>query len=89
MNFDQVVTRSCAPAKPDPTGLLKIVENWNLSVTDVLYVGDFLFDIEVGKNAGIKTALYAPHGNPLFSDQADYLFNHFQHFFKYFSFHSL
>lgn len=40
--------------KPDPEGLLKIVEAWALSPSEVIYVGDSEVDIETSKRAGIR-----------------------------------
>ena len=44
--FDTVLTREDAPAKPDPTGVLAICQDWNMAPADVLFVGDYLFDLQ-------------------------------------------
>jgi phosphoglycolate phosphatase-like HAD superfamily hydrolase len=54
------VAREDAPPKPDPAGLHAIRARWDAATDDVLYVGDYLFDLEAGRNAGIRTLLYAP-----------------------------
>lgn len=58
--FDTVLTREDAPAKPDPTGVLAICRDWNLAPADVLFVGDYLFDLQAGHNAGTRAVLFVP-----------------------------
>jgi len=41
--------------KPDPVGALEIAEKMNLSVDDILYVGDTATDMQTGNNAGMRT----------------------------------
>lgn len=72
-----VLTREDAPAKPDPAGLLQICQDWNSAPSNVLFVGDFLFDIRAGQNAGMKTVLYAPAALPDYADEADFTIRDF------------
>jgi HAD superfamily hydrolase (TIGR01549 family) len=76
LEFSQVVTREDAPPKPDPTGLLSICRAWNVDVTDVVFIGDFQFDLLAGRRAGITTVLYAPAELPDYAHQADYVVTH-------------
>lgn len=41
--------------KPDPVGALEIAKNMNLSVEEILYVGDTATDMQTGNRAGMKT----------------------------------
>lgn len=41
--------------KPDPVGALEIAEKMNLSVNEILYVGDTATDMQTGNRAGMKT----------------------------------
>ena len=41
------------PRKPDPTGLLRIVEELGVEPHEAAYVGDTLVDLEVAENAGM------------------------------------
>ena len=41
--------------KPDPVGALEIAEKMNLSVDEILYVGDTATDMQTGNRAGMKT----------------------------------
>ena len=43
------------PMKPDPTGVLRILEALGVSRDECLYVGDTNTDMQTGKNAGVFT----------------------------------
>ncbi len=75
--FSQVLTREDAPAKPDPTGLLKICSAWGCAPHEAIFVGDYKFDLLAGQRAGMKTILYATRGRPDFADQADHVTSDF------------
>lgn len=77
LEFSQVKTRNEVPPKPDPTGLLEICSAWEVSVDEVLFFGDFLFDLQAGRNAGIQTVLFAPDGLPDYAHQADFTIRDF------------
>lgn len=56
IKFDVLVTyEDCIKPKPDPEGLLKVMEKLGVKKDETVYVGDHPFDIETGKNAGVKT----------------------------------
>ncbi|GAB4161430.1 MAG: HAD family hydrolase [Planctomycetaceae bacterium] len=75
--FTSVLTREDAPAKPDPTGLLQICEQWQIAPGNALFVGDFLFDLQAGQRAGIPTVLYMPKKVPEYAELADFRIRHF------------
>jgi HAD superfamily hydrolase (TIGR01549 family) len=78
MRFDLVVAREDGPHKPSPHGLLHICSVWNLPPAEVLMIGDYLYDIQAGNQAGTRTALVT-HGRKLpFEDQADLSFASFE-----------
>ncbi len=77
LQFDMVLTREDAPPKPDPAGLLLISQAWNIPPAELLFCGDYLFDLEAGSRAGMLTALFAPAERPRFAIQADYVLKHF------------
>ncbi len=58
LQFEHVLAREDAPAKPDPTAIHMLCEAWNLPVEQTVMIGDFHFDLEAGKRAGTWTALY-------------------------------
>jgi HAD superfamily hydrolase (TIGR01509 family) len=56
---DALVTRDDASPKPNPAGLLRILSDWNVAPTRAAIVGDYRFDLEAGRAAGMRTVLYA------------------------------
>jgi len=76
LQFSLVLTREDAPPKPDPAGLLAICRAWNVDVTDVVFVGDFQFDVLAGRRAGMTTILYAPAERPDYAHEADFVVPH-------------
>ena len=71
------MTREDCPHKPDPAGLLSICKSWNASPANVLYFGDYLFDLQAGRNAGMPTVLYSPQTLPDYAHLADFTISHF------------
>ncbi|MDX1677444.1 HAD family hydrolase [Arsukibacterium sp.] len=74
---DLVLTREDCPAKPDPAGLKMIAAQLNVSCSEILYVGDYLFDLQVAANAGSLSCLYLNGSNQQFLAQADFHISHF------------
>ncbi|MGP9672868.1 HAD family hydrolase [Pseudoalteromonas sp. AOP31-A2-14] len=67
-----VLTRSDAPAKPNPSALNAIATLWEIKQQYLLYVGDYLYDIQAAHNANMRACLYTPKEIPIYVDQADY-----------------
>jgi HAD superfamily hydrolase (TIGR01509 family) len=68
-------TRDDGPAKPDPSGIWRICEEWGIHPGECVMVGDYRFDIEAGRKAGTHTVLFV--GGPKYSvlaehEQADF-----------------
>ncbi len=76
--FQIVITRDDAPAKPDPTGLLSIAKHMGLSPSEILYVGDYIFDLKAGQAAGMATALFASTPFDFPTEGAHFLFQSFE-----------
>ncbi|HEY2251489.1 MAG TPA: HAD family hydrolase, partial [Planctomycetaceae bacterium] len=74
--FSQVLTREDAPPKPDPKGLHIICRNWQIDPREVVFVGDFHFDVIAGRRAGMATILYAPGSRPDYAHEADFVITH-------------
>lgn len=72
-----VLTREDCAAKPDPEGLLLIANKLAVPCEQMLYVGDYLFDLQVAANAGAASCLYLNGENDLYLEQADYAISHF------------
>jgi hypothetical protein len=58
LQFSIVMTRDEAPAKPDPTALHFIIKKWGFKNHEVLFVGDYLYDLQAGLAAQVPTALF-------------------------------
>ena len=58
LSFELVFGRDDAPHKPDPTAICRACEAWQLPREQVAIVGDYLFDLEAGRRAGVRTVLY-------------------------------
>ena len=77
-----VLTRYDAEPKPHPQGIHLICEQWQLSPADILYVGDYLFDLQTAQNAGSRCALYCPEEVPDYAQAADLLIGNYQSFIE-------
>jgi len=66
LNIPIVITREDFPAKPSPDSLLHLLDIWQLAQDELLYVGDYLYDIQTAKNANVKSCFLT------FSRETDY-----------------
>ncbi len=82
IQVDLVVTREDAQPKPDPAGIIKFLDQWKLQKTELLFVGDFLFDIECGNRAGVKTALFTNGKSPIQDLKPDHFISGYFDFWK-------
>ena len=57
--IELVMSRDDAAPKPSPEALLKILEFWRLPAQRSAMVGDFRFDLEAGRAAGMRAVLYS------------------------------
>ncbi|WP_238400968.1 HAD family hydrolase [Alloalcanivorax marinus] len=73
---DLILTREDCPPKPDPGGLLRIARRLGLAPARTLYVGDFVYDLQAARNAGMAAGLLLNDGNGHFADQADLVVGH-------------
>jgi phosphoglycolate phosphatase-like HAD superfamily hydrolase len=55
---------------------LIICRAWQLDPAEVIFVGDFHFDLIAGRRAGMTTVLYAPLERPDYADEADFVISH-------------
>jgi phosphoglycolate phosphatase len=81
LDFDTVFAREDAPVKPNPAAIWRICEKWQLPASEVALVGDFRFDIEAGRRAGVRTVLYTVEGEPSVARgaaEADFCFRSFR-----------
>jgi len=68
---ENCVSRDCAPPKPSPVGIMRLLEQWGAKPNEAVMVGDYHYDLHAGKNAGTATIYIDPSGEFLFKDDAD------------------
>lgn len=68
-----ILGRDDAPAKPNPAGIHHILQHWQASTDNSIMVGDYVYDVQTGRNAGTHTLLIRQEGN----DWADLTDHHF------------
>ena len=73
IDIELVLTRHDAQPKPHPEGIQLICQQWQLAPADILYIGDYLFDLQTARNAGSRCALYFPELVPDYAKDADLL----------------
>ncbi|MBV7315266.1 HAD family hydrolase [Shewanella sp. NIFS-20-20] len=73
-----LLTRDDVAAKPDPEGVWYFCQQWQVAPEQVLFIGDYLFDIQTARNAGCAVALYCPDELPEYAAQADWVFTSYQ-----------
>lgn len=66
-----LLTREDHKAKPSPDALLHLAERWQKPAQELLYVGDYLYDIQTAQNANAMSCLIT-YGKQLpYADLAD------------------
>jgi HAD superfamily hydrolase (TIGR01509 family) len=74
IEFDAVIDRNDGPVKPDPFGVRRLCEFFNVKPEQTLVVGDYLFDLQSAKAAGAKAVLIKTGKNAeQFASFADYI----------------
>ncbi len=71
LSFDMIITREHDNPKPHPAPVLEMTQRWNVSPNKTLLVGDYIHDIQCGKNAGTQTCFFYNPGYRDFSQEAD------------------
>ena len=68
---DDVISRDCCAPKPDGAGVNLLLQRWKARTTSTVMVGDYLFDLEAGRNAGVTTVHLDVAGNFAWPDKSD------------------
>ena len=50
-----IVSRDCCAAKPLPDGVHLLLDRWQIKPEQAVMVGDFLYDLKAGHDAGVAT----------------------------------
>ena len=84
LDFDYILSRDCCAPKPKPDGLILMNQNWQLEPSEIIYIGDYQFDIETAQNAGMKSALILNENNHELKTMADISFQSYAELIPYF-----
>jgi HAD superfamily hydrolase (TIGR01662 family) len=57
IDVDMVISRDDAEPKPSPDALNIVISQMGIEPHEMAYVGDYLYDIQAGNAAGVKTIL--------------------------------
>ena len=52
---ESIVARETCSPKPNPAGVLYLVEGWEVKADSAVVVGDYLYDLQAGREAGART----------------------------------
>lgn len=77
LQVDATVTRDESLPKPHPDGLLQLADLWSIEPMELVYVGDYRFDLEAAAAAGMASVLYRNADNAKFAEQATWVVEHF------------
>lgn len=68
---DAILGRDEAAPKPHPEGIAKLLETWGSAPNEAVMVGDYLYDLQVGRAAGTATIHVDRSGAFRWPDLAD------------------
>lgn len=80
--IELLLTREDSKPKPDPTALLDIARGFKLPADQMMMVGDYRYDLEAGRNAGMPSCLVNFNAEPDYVHLADYRFSDFRQFYQ-------
>ena len=63
--------RDSGAPKPQPDALLELIQYWGAASDDVVMVGDFLYDLQAGRAAGVATIFVDYDGTSQWASHAD------------------
>lgn len=69
---DHLISRDCAPPKPDPIGIHRLLAAWGGTAAEAVMVGDHLFDLDTGRAAGTAVVYVDPTGEFPYREQAEF-----------------
>jgi len=71
VDIKNVISRELFPPKPDPAALNHIAKQWQIPSESIIYVGDYLYDIQAAKNANMHACLITHGIDKPYEGQAD------------------
>jgi HAD superfamily hydrolase (TIGR01509 family) len=67
----RVLGRESCEVKPSSDGIRKLLKTWRAAPKDAVMIGDYLFDLIAGREAGTATVYVDPSGRFEYADRAD------------------
>lgn len=67
-----ILGRDCNTPKPSPAGIQQLQSQWQCELTSMAMVGDSIFDLQAGRNAGVMTIYIDPTGEFPHRELADH-----------------
>jgi phosphoglycolate phosphatase-like HAD superfamily hydrolase len=69
--LDHILDRDSCMPKPSPDGIIQLLQFWSAEAGDTVMVGDYLYDLEAGKAAGVATVHLDTRGDVDWSQYTD------------------
>ncbi len=69
--LEHILDRDACIPKPSPDGVERLLRFWQANATDTVMVGDYLYDLEAGRGAGVATVHLDTRGNADWSAVTD------------------
>ena len=69
--LNHILDRDACMPKPSPDGVRQLLDLWQADADDTVMVGDYLYDLEAGKGAGVATVHLDTRGNVDWSEFTD------------------
>ena len=80
---EHILDRDACKPKPAPDGIRHLLNLWQADAEDTVMVGDYRFDLEVGRAAGVATVHVASHGEDAWSELTDIRVEHLSELHSY------
>lgn len=75
-NSNTILSRDCCTPKPSPEGIHHLLKTWNSKPQQAVMVGDYIFDLLTGRNAGTATVHLDVTGTFAWPEHADLCITH-------------
>lgn len=76
LNIPTIISREHFPPKPAPDSLFSLAQQWNLKTHQILYVGDYIYDLQAAFNASMPSCLVTHGEEKLYSSSASLVVEH-------------
>jgi len=68
---EQILDRDSCKPKPSPDGICHLLDYWQADADDTVMVGDYLYDLQAGRGAGVTTIHLDRQGDFAWPEVAD------------------